>query len=294
MSDLLKTTLIKRHRSSENIAEEGEKAVEKSLRAIQIVEVSRWVEGLAENELSKSSIWFNSGSSNVSFVMMSTLARKLVDSLKLPCSGLVHQMMRFLKKGTLPVLSHQLNGEVVPVMLATLFWIICTSTPEQLLVFLFGLYDLRDDNNMDMETVFHLLMDIFVDDGNDGERAYKHCIEEVKIRELVDELFEYSNVTTSIRRNSIVSLDSDDSTYSDFNDFSPFYISRDAFVKFFTQKRSGHLWRLNVFQRKVKKITIYSYHIFSIKLYYLNIHCFHYLIIIQTYLECRFKKLPLE
>ena len=92
--------------------------------------------------------------------MICTFVQKICESVGLPCAGFLRQMIRYASHSTSSTVS-SVSDSIFTDALSTIFWIFCTSSYQQLLVLLYGLYDVYDENSMDRDMMCSLLSDLF-------------------------------------------------------------------------------------------------------------------------------------
>lgn len=197
-------------------------------------------------------------------------------NLSIPFTGLVNQMIFYICTLSIPDIENQFRNKTLTIYLSMLIWILCTSDINQLLTFLFGLYDTDNNNVLDIDSICALLLDMFVNinerdvffQGSHNNSPYN----EIQVEEILEDLFDYSDAraggifSTSC---SIISFDSEDSydnVVSPCANNSPDMkppkkpttkpnIHLDVFLAYFTKRRKSALSPLLQFQLQMQKMS---------------------------------------
>mmetsp|Transcript_23025 Transcript_23025/g.23245 ORF Transcript_23025/g.23245 Transcript_23025/m.23245 type:complete len:340 (+) Transcript_23025:180-1199(+) len=240
-------------------------------RASQIVEIADWLSSTVE-----SAKWFSTKAPSLSHDMIGIFAQKISESTGIPCKGLIRQIIRYTVHSTFPAVFQFTNDDIFVKVLSAILWIICTSTYEELLILLYGLYDAHGDGNMSKESLTILMTDLLVDDNYLNSTLFNFDLnsfqnESVKVSELVDEILEYSDATSNMYQHSKCTLfktasfcsDSSDESYDniitgmnsmDGNSRSrQKVISEFTFVNFFLKRKRGAMWKILSFQKKLQE-----------------------------------------
>eukprot|EP01036_Dinobryon_divergens_P053875 gene53875-71994_t len=150
MSGLLKESIIRASLTTKKLTDlisiDGNDA---AARAFQIIEINEWLENALGGVNS-----FSSKYPGISREMdVHTFSEKIIASTALPCSGIVKQMIRhhYFQRPSMPTHRNQLNDPTLSMSLSASFWVVCTSSFKELLVFLFGIYDVYNENALDRE-----------------------------------------------------------------------------------------------------------------------------------------------
>jgi hypothetical protein len=211
-STLLKSTLIRVSSNSKNLdtdSKTGTKKGEEFGRAFQILEVCDWLESTVD-----CAKYMNSKSANLSHNLISNYSDKIVSSVLLPCNSLICQMIRYAGYIAIPDIYDQLNNQILSVMLSTLFWIISTSTFQQLLILIYDLYDVSFEDFLDRESVTALLTDVF--SGHeilyDETDALSHNISKNNetVREILNSIYVFLDLIYNIILNNVCIYDIDE------------------------------------------------------------------------------------
>ena len=161
-----------RRKSSENVLNISRLEIpgeNRFAQSIQILEVTEWIATLADFGIIKDS---NEATLHPIASMPhlelkpSTLVHNIASSItsagKFPCTRLVEQMIRYAD-----VMSHlhrQLRNGVISAVFGSLVWVVASSTMEQLLIVIYGLYDINDENDMSCSGMRKLLSDIIMNE----------------------------------------------------------------------------------------------------------------------------------
>lgn len=176
---LLKQSLVRAASTVARSDRTSDSADSQHARAFQALEVAEWLESIIDTTSQcnqtdrpftgmKNSKWYNSRSGKLCPTEIDRLAKVVAASLMLPSGGIITQMIKYAEKGVAPALRHQLDSEVLTTALGSILWIACTSTFEQLLVLIFGIYDVDNSNAVSASSIQALLQDLF-DDSSDGD-----------------------------------------------------------------------------------------------------------------------------
>lgn len=245
-------------------------------RSLQIFEVTECLESNV-NELK----WFCSVSQKMSTSthLQHNLSIKLSNHLlRAPYSGLISQMVFYSCHLSLPEVQMQFRGKTFTLYLSMMIWILCTSDVNQLLTFIFGLYDIDNDNIIDIDSLCALLSDIFVTNKRpeyfQNLSARYSFSQEIQAEEILEDIFQYSNsklsaLTSNHHSCSIISFDSGDSydnvvtacdrqspeTTKPTIKIPKPCIRLDVFLAYFTRRRKSALSPLLQFQLQLQKVS---------------------------------------
>eukprot|EP00607_Mallomonas_marina_P002892 CAMPEP_0182429250 /NCGR_PEP_ID=MMETSP1167-20130531/25621_1 /TAXON_ID=2988 /ORGANISM="Mallomonas Sp, Strain CCMP3275" /LENGTH=314 /DNA_ID=CAMNT_0024612651 /DNA_START=111 /DNA_END=1055 /DNA_ORIENTATION=- len=231
-------------------------------RGSQIIEISQWLE--TNVDCSK---WFSGNVFRLSHDMICIYAQRISISTGLPCCGLIRQLINYAALSATSSLCSDNYDDILLNKLSTALWVFCTSSYEQLLIMLYGLYDVHDEGLLTRSTMMELLTDVLVDDLSSCPGNAVAGRESVKVSELLDELFEYAEATkTVLNGNDLEKADSIEDCNSEVSydciaaarhsPIDPQFdegISLLTFVNFFTKRKKGSFWHLLSFQKKLKQ-----------------------------------------
>eukprot|EP01041_Mallomonas_annulata_P010945 gene10945-22857_t len=236
--------------SSDSVATK-QKEDDKHGRAFQITEVLEW---LGETHC------LEVRSNRLTDEAVQNIAESLKYSLSLPCPGILRQLLYHADASTSCYQKPISKCKSMNMMLSTSVWMICTSSFEQLLVILYGLYDTNNENDMDKESMTALLTHLMLDECILNRSSPQKSNDMARVYDLVDELFEFSDASVNVSLDHSDSFKSDDSFDSVAHRLSPVQessstISCEIFVRYFTKKRRGSLCQLRLFQQKLQDIS---------------------------------------
>lgn len=174
-------------------------------------------------------------------------------------------MIRYSANTVHPLLFSDLGDDLMLTALSTTVWILCTSSYEQLLVLIYGLYDVYDEDVLDRFTLTSLFSGLLYDDFVTDHLEVTRTKNNERVSELVTELFDYVEAT-KVQYDTNKDLGCADSCSEDSFDCvasrsSPIDpkmnegVSCKSFVQFFVKRKRGTLWKLLTFQKKLQEVS---------------------------------------
>ena len=125
-------------------------------RTKQVLEVLSWLESTVD-----AMSWFSSHHDKKSDRLIDTIAYRISLKLGLP-RGLIRKIISYSLDVEIQQLRALVNNRSVSTIIAALLWIACTSSYSELLVYLFGLYDMKDEDCLNSSTMYDLLADVIL------------------------------------------------------------------------------------------------------------------------------------
>jgi hypothetical protein len=160
MSDLLKQSLIRAAEGRKNPQSACETSDNDDIqnqhgRVSQILEVSTWLTGLPSCQS-----WFHPKFELMSHSVLSGMAHEIVKALSLPSGGIIRQMLRNADIIERNCLYNKIPNGGLKNILSSIIWVFSISNFDQLLIIVYGLYDVYDEDCLDRDTITLLLEDI--------------------------------------------------------------------------------------------------------------------------------------